>query len=177
MQGWMEMRMRTRVLIWCGSALLIGSVVHAQQPPQAAQAKTGVVATVTATGCVERWTPQPGDTTTKPPDGVQFILTHIEGKTASATTAGAPATEKTPPAAHYLLLPQPSLNLAAHVNHRVRVDGTIAPQPTEGASPADVAINPAARETNLPEAPESKSYRDNLIDVKSLTMVAGTCGK
>lgn len=169
--------MTTRGLIWCVPMTLVATLAQAQQPPQAAQAKTGVVATVTATGCVERWSPQPGDTTGKPPDGVQFVLTHIDGKTASATTAGAPATEKTPPEARYLLLPQPSLNLAAHLNHRVRIDGTIAPQPSPGASVAEVVANPAARETNLPEQPESKSYRDNLIDVSSLTMVAGTCGK
>lgn len=176
-QGVMESPMSKSVLISCIAATLAATTAQAQQPPQAAQAKTGVVATVSATGCVERWTAQPGDTTTRPPDGVQFVLTHIDGKTASATTAGAPPIEKTPPAAQYLLLPQPSLNLAAHVNHRVRIDGTIAPQPSEGASPADAAINPAARETNLPEHGESKSYRDNLIDVKSLTMVAATCGK
>jgi hypothetical protein len=165
------------LLISWTAATLVVTPVFAQQPPQVAQAKTGVVATVSATGCVERWSPQPGDTTTKPPDGVQFVLTHVDGKTASATTAGTPPVERTPPATRYLLLPQPSLNLGAHLNHRVRVDGTIAPQPTEGASLADAVTNPAARETNLPERPESKSYRDNLIDVSALTMVAGTCGK
>jgi hypothetical protein len=165
-----------RLLIWCAPLTLIATLAQAQQSPQTAQAKTGVVATVSATGCVERWTPQPGDTAVKPPDGVLFVLTRIDGKTASATTAGAPTVEKTPPASRYLLLPQPSLNLAAHLNHRVRIDGTIAPQPTQGASLAEAVTNPAARETNLPDGPEAKSYRDNLIDVSSLTMVARSCG-
>ena len=136
-----------------------------------------MVATVTATGCLERWAPTPGDTAGKAPDGVQFVLTGIEGLTASATSAGVGTSEKTPPAARYLLLPQPSMNLAAHLNHRVKIDGTIAPQPSEGASLADNLSNPAARETNLPEGGESKSYRDNLIELSSLTMVAGSCGK
>jgi hypothetical protein len=136
-----------------------------------------VVATVSATGCIERWSPQSGDTTAKAPDGVQYVLTRIDGKTLSATSAGGGAPEQTPAAARYLLLSQPSQNLAAHLNHRVKIDGTIAPQPTEGASLADNLSNPAARETNLPEGPESKSYRDNLVDVSSLTMIANSCGQ
>ena len=91
--------------------------------------------------------------------------------------AHAQRTPLRPPASRYLLLPQRTLNLAAHLGHRVRIDGTIAPQPTEGATLADNLSNPAARETNLPEGPESKSYRDNVIDVASLTMVAPACGK
>ncbi|MEP6783165.1 MAG: hypothetical protein ABI983_05810 [Acidobacteriota bacterium] len=126
---------------------------------------------------MERWSAQAGDTITKAPDGVQFVLTRIDGRTESATAAGGGTPEQTPPASRYLLLPQPALNLAAHLNHRVRIDGTIAPQPTEGASLADNLTNPAARETNLPDGPESKSYRDNVIDVVTLTMVAGSCGK
>jgi hypothetical protein len=171
--------MRTHVLrtwtIGMGLALLASSVGSAQQPP--VKSKAGVVATVSATGCVEKWTPQAGDATAKAPDGVQFVLTHIEGRTASATSADAGTPEQTPPSAHYLLLAQPSLNLGAHLNHRVRIDGTIAPQPTEGASLPDHLANPATRETNLPEGPESKSYRDNLVEVSSLTMVAASCGK
>jgi len=131
---------------------------------------------VTATGCIERWSPQGGDTA-KAPDGVQYVLTRIEGRTASTTSAEMGTPEKTPPAARYLLLSQPSLNLAAHLNHRVRIDGTIAPQPTEGASLADHLTNPATRETNLPEGPEPKSYRDNVVELSSLTMVAPSCGK
>jgi hypothetical protein len=105
---------------------------------------------------------------------VEYVLTDIEGRTASTAT-GTP--EPTPPAARYLLLSQPAIQLAAHLNHRVRIDGTVAPQPTQGASLADSLANPAARETNLPEGPEAKSYRDNLIDVSSLTMMAPSCNK
>lgn len=177
-----EMEMGMRLLFFCGSVTLAAATATAQthteqKPAQPATPSTGVVATVTATGCVERWSPEAGETATKAPDGVEYVLTHIEGRTASATTAGAPTPERTPPAARYLLLSEPKLNLGAHVNHRVRIDGTVAPQPTQGASLADNLTNPAARETNLPEGPEPKSYRDNLIDVSSLTMVAPACGK
>ena len=103
------------------------------------------------------------------------MLTRVEGRTASATEASSGTSQRTPPATRYLLLSQPSLNLAAHLNHRVKIDGTIAPQPTQGASLTDNLTNPASRETNLPEGPEPKSYRDNLIDVSSLTMVGRDC--
>lgn len=172
--------MGKRVLFFCGTAMVAivgfaGRSAAFQQPTQSGKASTGVVATVSATGCVERWSPAPGETATKPPDGVEFVLTQIDGKTESATASGAGTPARTPSAARYLLLSQPSLNLAAHVNHRVKIDGTIAPQPTQGASLPDSLANPAARETNLPEGPEPKSYRDNLIDVASLAMVAREC--
>ena len=172
--------MGKRQLFYWGTAIVAvtafaGRSSASQQPTPSVKASTGVVATVSATGCVERWSPMPGDTAAKAPDGVEFVLTRIDGKTASANAAGAGTAERTPPAARYLLLSQPSLNLAAHVNHRVKIDGTIAPQPTQGASLPDSLANPAARETNLPEGPEPKSYRDNLIDVSSLAMVARDC--
>ncbi|MEO7158090.1 MAG: hypothetical protein ABI039_11030 [Vicinamibacterales bacterium] len=107
---------------------------------------------------------------------MEYVLTHIEGRTASATAAGAGVPERTPPSTRYLLLSQPSVDLSTHLNHRVKIDGTISPQPTQGASLTDTLVNPAARETNLPEGPEPTSYRDNVIDVASLTMVARGCG-
>jgi hypothetical protein len=176
-----EVGMRNRVLVCgptiaCLGALAISTATAAAQSQPATVSKTGVVATVSATGCIERWAPQAGDTNVKAPDGVQFVLTGIDGKTVSATSAdGAPG--KTPSAARYLLLSQPSHNVAAHLNHRVKIEGTIAPQPTEGASLADNLSNPASRETNLPEGPESKSYRDNVVDVSSVTMIAKSCGQ
>ena len=172
--------MGKRVLFFCGTLAMTvtafaGPNAGPQQQAQPGKASTGVVATVTATGCVERWTPQQGEATAKAPDGVEYVLTRVEGRTASATEAGAGTSERTPPAARYLLLSQPALNLAAHLNHRVRIDGTTAPQPTQGASLTESLANPASRETNLPEGPEPKSYRDNLIDVSSLTMVSREC--
>ena len=174
--------MGKHVLFFCGiltiaATALAGHLTAAQQPTQPAKASTGVVATVSATGCVERWSPQPGDGATKAPEGVEYMLTRVEGRTASATEAGSGTSERTPPAARYLLLSEPALNLAGHLNHRVRIDGTIAPQPTQGASLTDNLTNPASRETNLPEGPEPKSYRDNLIDVSSLTMVGRECSQ
>ena len=172
--------MGNRVLFFCGILTLAvtasaGQSLNQQQPAQPAKPSTGVVATVSATGCVERWSPQQGEATTKAPDGVEFVLTRVEGKTASATAATAGTSERTPPATRYLLLSQPELHLGSHLNHRVRIDGTIAPQPTQGASLTESLANPASRETNLPEGPEPKSYRDNLIDVSSLTMVSREC--
>jgi hypothetical protein len=175
------MHMGKRQLVYCGTLIaavtvLAGRSSASQQPAPSAKASTGVVATVSATGCVERWSPMPGDTATRP-DGVEFVLTRVDGQTASANAAGSGTAGATPPATRYLLLSQPTLKQAAHVNHRVKIDGTIAPQPTQGASLSDSLANPAARETNLPEGPEPKSYRDNLIDVSHLAMIGRECGE
>jgi hypothetical protein len=59
----------------------------------------------------------------------------------------------------------------------VKVVGSIAPQPSEGASAVDRAVDPSRAETNLPEQPASEAYRTNLIEVSSLTMVSRSCGK
>jgi hypothetical protein len=157
----------------------------AQTPsPATSQGKpvAGVVASVTVTGCLERWSSAAassptGAATDKPPAGAEYVLTQVEGQTESATAAGGGKAEQTDPKTRYLLLPSPSTNFSAHLNHKVKVVGTIAPQPSEGASPADRAINPSASETNLPEHPEPKAYQTNLIEVSSLTMVARSCGK
>ena len=142
----------------------------------------GVVASITVTGCLEKWSsaapPSPtGAPTEKAPAGAEYVLTHVEGQTESATAAGGGKTEQANPQTRYLLLPSPAMDFSAHVNHRVKVAGTIAPQPSEGASPADRAINPSASETNLPERPESRAYQTNLLEVSSLTMVSRSCGK
>ena len=155
--------------------LLSGFTAGAQSAGQKSDA--GVVATMTVTGCLERWAPDPAagaDPAAKPPAGVQFMLTHIEGQAASVTSGdGKPQ----PAARHerYLLLPAKNLNYAAHLSHRVRITGTIAPQPSTGASPAQQLADPASRETNLPARPEAESYDGNLVEVATLSMVAPAC--
>jgi len=165
-----------------GASLVAQTSSGTPQPSQAGKPVAGVVASVTVTGCLERWStaapPSPtGAPTEKAPAGAEYVLTQVEGHTESATAAGGGKTGQADPKARYLLLPSPSMDLSAHLNHKVKVAGTIAPQPSEGASPADRAINPSASETNLPERPESSAYQTNLLEVSSLTMVSPNCGK
>jgi hypothetical protein len=102
------------------------------------------------------------------------MLTDAEGRAASATsTSPAPHTAPTPQ--RYLLLESTAVDYAAHVNHRVRIGGTIAPQPSTGASLAQQIVDPSTRETNLPAKAETASYDGTLVDVSTLTMIAPTC--
>lgn len=147
---------------------------HAVPKPQTAPPEAAPAPTVTATGCLERWTAEAGVPADKGPAGVTFVLTGIEG----GTTSSASGTSKTTPAspqARYLLLPDSKVDYAAHLNHRVRIAGTIAPQPSAGASLADGVADPATRETNLPSGGAKPAYQDNLIEVSALTMVARDC--
>lgn len=162
----------------CVACVLLGGMTVAAQTP-GQKSDTGVVATLSITGCLERWTPDPaagGDPASlKPPAGVQFMLTHAEGQAASATSnTGKP---QSAPPERYLLLESKTVDYAAHLNHRVRIAGTIAPQPSTGASLAQQIVDPSTRETNLPARPETASYDGNLVDVSALTMVARSCGK
>jgi hypothetical protein len=166
------------VMMGLGWVLFSGAVAIAQAPGQ--KSETGVVATLTVTGCLVRWAPDPGaavdPATAKPPAGVEYMLTEAEGQAASATSDGA-TPQPTAKRERYLLLPAKSVNYAAHLNHRVRIVGTIAPQPSTGASPAQLIVDPSSRETNLPARPEAESYDGNLVDVSALTMVARSCGR
>ena len=158
------------VLIWSGIVTLSAGTALLAQAPQE-KAATGVVATITATGCLE----STAGLAEKPPAGAKFVLTHVDGRTASATSGEAGKTEKTGPETRYLLLPDPKLDVAAHLNHRVKIVGTIAPQPSEGASLTEIVTDPASRETNLPGGAKPEGYQYNLVDVSSLTMVSGSC--
>lgn len=166
---------RTSISQVIACVMLSGIVTAAQAPAQTS--KTGVVATLSVTGCLERWAPDAGsggDAAAKPPAGVQFMLTHAQGQSASATS-GAPTTQAAPSPDRYLLLESKTVDYAAHLNHRVRITGTIAPQPSTGASLAQQIEDPSTRETNLPAKAETASYDGNLVDVSGLTMVARSC--
>ena len=163
----------------CGllaSVTLSGIATAAQAPGQKSDA--GVVATIAIVGCLERWAPaaEPGGdpAAAKPPAGVRYMLTNAEGLTASATSSAA-TPQAAPKNQRYLLLEAKGVDYAAHVNHRVRIVGTIAPQPSPGASAVQQMIDPSSRETNLPARPEAESYDGNLVDVSDLTMVARSC--
>lgn len=179
--------MSRRLLMWGGAlALAAGPGLFAQTPPakpkpgQGEKPVAGVVASVTLTGCLARWSDEaaasPTGASATAPAGAEYVLTRVEGQVASATSAGAtPA--KPAHDTRYLLLSSPKVNLVTHLNHKVQIVGTIAPQPSEGASLAESIAEPSRAETNLPAGPTSEAYRLNLVEVSSLTMVSPTCGK
>lgn len=150
-------------------------IAGAQAPGR--KSDTGVVAALSVTGCLVRWAPDAssgGGAAAKPPAGVEFMLTDAQGQSASATSAS-PSAQPAPAPKRYLLLENKTVDYAAHLNHRVRIDGSIAPQPSTGASVAQQIVDPSTRETNLPAQAETASYDGNLVDVAALTMVARSC--
>ena len=166
----------------CMASLAAAAGLRAAAEPRVQRdtPRVGVVASVTATGCIERWTPSAPDTARTPgksPGGIEYVLTHIDGVTRSNTAANGGVPERTSPNTRYLLLPDPSLKLASHVNHRVAIVGTIAPQPSQGASAGDQIVDPSSRETNLPGAGQPEPFSDNLVEISKLTMIDRRCGK
>jgi hypothetical protein len=170
----MNVRTHAQITACLACVVLAGTAIAAQAPQKS---DTGVVATLSVTGCLQRWAPDAaaGETAAaQPPAGVQFMLTGAEGRTASATSTS-PASQTASKPQRYLLLESKTVDYAAHVNHRVQIAGTIAPQPSTGASLAQQVVDPSTRETNLPVKAETASYDGTLVDVSALTMMSRTC--
>jgi len=171
----MKVRITAQITKCLVCVLLVGTTIAAQAPAQ--KSDTGVVATLSVTGCLVRWA---ADVSTnagageKPPAGVEFMLIDAQGQSASATS-DSPAPQTAPSPKRYLLLENKTIDYAAHANHRVRIAGTVAPQPSTGASLTQQIVDPSTRETNLPAQAETTSYGGNLVDVSALTMIAPTC--
>jgi hypothetical protein len=172
----MKVPVITQITKCCVCVLVAGTAIAGQAPAQ--KSETGVVATLSVTGCLQRWAPDAaaaGETAAaQPPAGVHFMLTDAEGQAASATSTS-PSAQSAPMPKRYLLLESKAVDYAAHVNHRVQITGTIAPQPSTGASLAQQIVDPSTRETNLPVKAETASYDGTLVDVSALTMMSRTC--
>lgn len=171
--------MMTTPVLSCSTILLALGVVLAPTASRAQtpspKPETGAVASVTVTGCLERWSAAKPDGASDPaadapPAGAEYMLTSQDPDPASRAAASGPESKK-----RYLLLDNPKVDYAAHLRHTVTVVGTITPQPTPGASAEDRAIDPSTRETNLPLRPEPAAYRLNLVEVSSLKMVSNEC--
>jgi hypothetical protein len=89
------------------------------------------------------------------PGGARFTLTQVDA------TEGLPASEAATDKAElrFLLIPDGSVNLAAHVNHRVTVTGT---SPTTGSAAVPetqpTPVRPGSGEANLPAKPSESAH-------------------
>lgn len=169
--------MRHTIAATCGACAIAGISVLAQtpstQPPsstppaQAAQASSG--SSITLTGCLKPWTgtahqgsaASPADDKRSAHAGVKYMLSNIEGQAAAGTTP-----------ASYALHADASVDLAAHVNHKVAITGTIAPgaaTSSAGAPPATTPAQPGAA------SPMSASDMTPSLKVTSVKMISATC--
>lgn len=151
--------------------------------------------TVTVTGCLKSWDGNmgavPSDTMAKPGDpmakpgtapmaSTRFVLTAIEtGKPAASTTPSSTPTPTTnpnapahPQASQYIVTGGTGVNLAAHVNHKVSVTGTVA----GGHAMADMARTPATRPGDpKPSTGMTGDKAWETLTATSVTMVSATC--
>lgn len=163
------------------------------QPPAPTQPSTRLDrVAIAVTGCLKPWdntmgTPAadpavtPGNT---PMAGTRYVLLDVE------TDKPAPATDKpvpTPPPAgsghpqlaQFVVTAGPGVDLAAHVNHQVRLMGTVDPEP---ASAAPAVTTPTPRPGDPPgpvvPVPASRAAAEKkwaTLTATSVTMVSATC--
>ena len=160
----------TRLLTAVAGVLLCSATAAAQTPPAPRPAPTpspGMTkqsdpATLTVTGCLKAWDASvaPSDPALAGAAAGRFLFTNIQPPARGTAEPG-----RVPPAnTQYVVTSEPDVNLAAHVNHTVRIEGTVAV--------SDAAANPAQGHTG-----RSASNADRWAGLKatSLTMVSSAC--
>jgi hypothetical protein len=151
--------------------------------------------TTTVTGCLKAWdavagAPAAGTTPSATAPGApanRFVLTNIEPNPMNAPSEGAPARAGgagTMGGKQYVLTADTGVNLAAHLNHKVRVTGKAitttehsapdASRPPETTRPDEV---PAPRPTDPPRTadPADMTKAWTTLAVSSVTMISATC--
>lgn len=175
--------MKHAILGACSALVMAGGLtVSAQtvrppspQPTPSTPARTDSN-TITVTGCLQGLDAT-GAPALSPATATRYLVANIEPATptsgAEPGERGSAATEATAP--QYVLMAEPSVNLAQHVNHKVRLTGKVtAPEPsTLDAMPADP---PKAGEMprTRPGGHDTTKALPTLT-VSSVTMVAATC--
>jgi hypothetical protein len=92
-----------------------------------------------------------------------------ESPTPASTPATNPASPAHPKAAQYVVTADAGVNLAAHVNHTIRVTGTV--EQTRAATSADHA----AGSRPLPGTVEGSHHAWSTLSATSVTMVSAIC--
>lgn len=121
--------------------------------------------TITVTGCLKPW-----DAAVTPPAGVpagaaagRFLLTNLEPSPATTTAPGKVVEPSPTQNTQYVVTGDRDVNLAAHVNHKVRIEGRVAMKdaaaPTAETRPGD----------------KTGADRWTGLSATSITMVAATC--
>ena len=163
-----------RFLSAVAGVLVCSATVAAQTPPAPRPAPTrspGMTkqsdpATLTVTGCLKPLDPRgaPSVPALAGAAAGRFLLTNIQ-PSAPGTAEPGKVTPTTPPAnTQYVVTSEPDVNLAAHVNHTVRIEGTVAM--------SDAAANPARGHTG---SRTSNADRWTGLKATSLTMVSPAC--
>ena len=161
---------------------------------------------VTVTGCLKPWDnamgggatapmAKPGDPMAKPGDpmgkpgapmaSTRWVLTNVQGDRATgqsqSPSAGGAASPAHPQASQYVVTAGAGVNLSAHVNHQVRITGTVASGMDHGnMAPADKAGDkPMARPGDAKPGMAADHMQGNKMSATlmatSVTMISATC--
>jgi hypothetical protein len=196
--------MKHAIIAACGAVAVAGTMTLSAQtqprpttprPSESTPTRTDEK-TMTVTGCIKAWdaaagapataTPAPSAPTAGAPAS-RFVLTNIEPNPTDAPSQGAPARAGgagTMGGKQYVLTADSGVNLAAHLNHKVRVTGKAitttehsaadASRSPETTRPGEV---PAPRPTDPPRTADHNDMAKawTTLAVSSVTMVSATC--
>jgi hypothetical protein len=199
--------MKHPIILACGAFAVASTLtLAAQTPPTPQTPKPSPTApaaartdekTITVSGCLKAWdaaanapatgTPTTPGTTAGAPAS-RFVLTNVQPdtmapRTETATTPGASSTTAMGPK-QYVLTADAGVNLAAHLNHQVRVTGKAtsmadhsAAGSTRPGDPARPGTVPAPKPTDPAPttAVNDMAKAWSTLAVTSVTMVSATC--
>ena len=191
--------MKHVILATCGALAVAGALtVSAQTPTSTPRPPSPTPAPstptmsnsaddkpITVSGCLKTWDNSMG-TAPAGSGATTYVLTNVESDDTMAkgkpeSTAAKPesttATRPTTAASQYIVTAASSVNLAAHLNHKVRVSGTT----SKMTDPSGAGTTPPSAEPQKPGDP-ARPATDRAgdkgpakLNVTSLTMVSATC--
>jgi hypothetical protein len=200
--------MRSNILAACGVLVVAGLTVSAQTPQTQPQPSTpstpktrsmDAAGSVTVTGCLAAWdgkaTAGPADSASSSSSasakgastaGTKYVLTHVQ-EGSGASTSGSSSVPAT-----YLLKADSSVDLNAHLNHKVQITGSVdkstrahsgdmsaSGQPSTALpgtpNPTDPPSDNPATASGASRAHDMGSMKPATFKVTSVAMVSATC--
>ena len=153
----------------------------APQPSAATPARTDD-RSITVTGCLKAWEPKTENTPGAPNRANtaiaagtdKFLLANVEGE-----GSGTPGATTTPGLKQYMVMGDNGVNLGPHLNHKVRITGTVDAKPPVPPAPAPTTAEAQAqKDTATPGAAPAHPKDEDAISsltASSVTMVSDTC--
>jgi len=143
------------------------------RPESPMPSQTGAAREVTLTGCLARDTAKPaadGQTTDA------FLLTNARTATGAGQAAQAPAASAGDMGQRYRLMAKGDVNFTPHLNHQIRVTGTMMDAATMGRGDTPAPGSPTTGSSTPGSSTSgSATVPAPIFHVTQLTMVSATC--
>ena len=172
--------MNRAIASWSTALAMTGLSLGAQVPTPAkppAPSKEVPAAPVSVTGCLRAWSDGAAEPAATPSESraaglVRFTLTQIEQTMGAAAADDPSRTEEL----RVLLVPTPAIDLAAHVNTKVTVTGTLAAAADDSRAVGTSGQQPGTgADEKLQKPREAHAYRN--MAVTSVKTSAKSCDK